>query len=146
MKKGVSALGFLALASPVTLIIIGVALFIAVFGGLGLLNGITSLFGIDIISGTLAAITRPVAMILALFLVYTLLTRMVLPKSKPVAPAVLALFLASIVFLLNYGVTGNLFSTVAGSTAPVVTTQDFATAVLGSAVGGILVFFLTRAR
>lgn len=138
------------LSNPAILVILGIVLFAGSFGFLGFLNGITSIFGIDILSGTIAAISRPVAMVIGLFVIYEFAKSILQPKSMLQTKQVI-MVIAVLVFLFNFGITGKLlpFSTT-GVPATVQAAQNapdvLIPTIIGTVIGGLTVYKLTGGK
>jgi len=138
-------------ASPVILFIVLVAVFVFAFGGLGFINGITSMFGIDLLSGAIAGIARPIALMLGFFLFYLLgtgLAKGVTGKSYKINAVPLVFLLMIAVFFFSYSVSGKLIPfAVAGQVQePPFQSVDFVETLVGSVLGGLIVLFITKRR
>ncbi len=143
-------LGLAILSNPAVLVVLGVLLFAGSFGFLGFLNGITSVFGVDILSGTIAAIARPIAMVIGLFVIYEFAKSMLQLKSTIQTKQVI-MVIAMLVFLFNFGITGKLlpFSTT-GIPATVQAAQNapdvLIPTIIGTVIGGLGVYKLTGGK
>ncbi len=138
------------LSNPAILVILGVVLFAGSFGFLGFLNGITSIFGIDILSGTVSAIARPIAMVIGLFVIYEFAKSVLQPKGA-IQTKQAIMVIAILVFLFNFGITGKLlpFSTT-GVPATVQAAQNapdvLIPTIIGTVIGGLTVYKLTGGK
>ena len=139
------------LSNPAILVILGIVLFAGSFGFLGFLNGITSIFGVDILSGTIAAIARPIAMVIGLFVIYEFAKSILQPKSVLQTKQVI-MVIAMLVFLFNFGITGKLLPwSVTGVPETVQAAQNAPDAILiptiiGTIIGGLTVYKLTGGK
>lgn len=114
MKRG--QLATLALLQPIVVFALLAAVVLLLFGGLGLVNSVTSLLGIDLLRGSLSGVLRVAALFLAVVIGFFVAVRLPGLGLKEMRDnfASLMISAALAVFLVNFSLTGNLpFSAIA---------------------------------
>ncbi len=150
MKRGQAGLGgllALQILSDFRIVaVLVIALLIFIFGGLGVINQLFAPFGINLINGAVSGIMQPIAMLIALYLIFLLLSLLgkgIGNKHKQyVSSETLVVFLGIILFLFHYGVTGNLYAVASNSPANYVNFIDMKSWLIGLAVGGAGIYFV----
>jgi hypothetical protein len=151
-RRGLSDSALVAIMLVPTLLTV-LFYYLVITTGLGALNSITSLFGINIINGLLAAFFQPIALIIGAFLFLFIIWKLSgglfghEVGSLNTIPLVLMLGLSSLAF--KYGLTGSFLAigsseiqmaSVAGQNF----TYDLPSTLAGMFVGMVVVFLLNK--
>jgi hypothetical protein len=144
MKRGQSLLQLLGGGELIEFAVIAIVIAFLAFGGLGLLNSVTMIFGVNILNPVLQGIAQPVALILGLYLVARIvlsLLNIAFPKKDQASPNPLtfAILMGITAFLLDFGLTGSIAPFSITSTGQQVPNPNYIPINYAYLLGGILV-------